>query len=437
MQITHSNVVQEDKGNNKQPTRGFSRAFIALRSRNFRLFWSGQFISLIGTWMQTMGQAWLVLQLTHSAWWLGVVGALQFIPVLLFSLFSGVIADNVPKRKLLIFTQIFSMLLAAILWLLVTTHTVQLWHVLVLATLLGVSNSLDMPVRQAFVVEMVGREALPNAIALNSSIFNMARILGPGIGGLLIGWFGEGPLFLLNAISFLPVFIGLFLMRDRELFARPERSLDHANKVGTLKSLREGLAYIRHMPAVLLIITTVGVISLFGINFNVMLPLFADSVLRIGPQGFGFISAAIGLGALLSSLWLAWGGRKPQIKAMLISGLIFGLGEIVFSLSHWYLLSLILIALVGFAQIALTSTANAALQTVTPDHLRGRIMSVYIIVFVGSNPIGNLLMGGLAHMFTPALALLLGALPCVLAAIVAWFLRAPAEKSMQTYVHEA
>lgn len=434
MQITRSHKEKEVIENNKkQEDHGISRTFIALRSRNFRLFWSGQLISLVGTWMQTTGQAWLVLQLTHSAWLLGVVGALQFVPILLFSLFSGVVADRFPKRKLLIFTQVFSMLLAATLWLLVATHTVQLWHVLVLATLLGVSNSLDMPVRQSFVAEMVGRETLPNAIALNSSIFNLARILGPGLGGLMIGWFGEAPLFLFNAISFLPVLAGLFLMRDSELFARPAKSGDQANKPGTLKSLREGLSYVGHMPAVLLIITTVGIISLFGINFNVILPLFADTVLKIGPEGFGFISAALGLGALLSALWMAWRGRQPKVTSMLISGLIFSVCEMLFALSHWYLLSLILIAVVGFAQISLTATANAALQAMTPDHLRGRIMSVYIVVFVGSNPIGNLLIGGLAHTFSASVALLICAIPCVLTALVAWFLRTPAEKSMQTY----
>ena len=434
MQIIHSHKEKQILDNNKkQNTHGISRAFIALRSRNFRLFWSGQLISLVGTWMQTTGQAWLVLQLTHSAWLLGVVGALQFVPILLFSLFSGVIADKFPKRKLLIFTQTFSMLLAATLWLLVATHTVQLWHVLVLATLLGVSNSLDMPVRQSFVAEMVGREALPNAIALNSSIFNLARILGPGIGGLLIAWLGEAPLFLLNAISFLPVLAGLFLMRDRELFVQPAKSGDHAAKTGTFKSLREGLTYIGHMPAVLLIIATVGIISLFGINFNVVLPLFADNVLKVGPEGFGFISAAIGLGALLAALWMAWSGRQPKITSMLISGLIFGVGELLFALSHWYLLSLVLIAVVGFAQISLTATSNAALQAMTPNHLRGRIMSVYVVVLVGSTPIGNLLIGGLAHTFSAPIALLICAVPCILTALVAWFLRTPAEKSMQTY----
>src|SRR5712692_6912513 len=204
----------------KQQVKGLLRTFLALRHRNFRLFWFGQLISLIGTWMQSIGQAWLVLELTHSAWLLGVVGALQFLPVMLLSLFGGVLADRLPKRKVLLFTQSFAALQATVLWVLLATGEVQLWHVLVLATLLGLTNSLDMPTRQAFVVEMVGREDLPNAIALNSSVFNMARILGPGIGGLIIAWLGLAPLFLLNALSFLPVILGLALIDLSQLYAQ-------------------------------------------------------------------------------------------------------------------------------------------------------------------------------------------------------------------------
>src|SRR5436305_3819043 len=189
----------------QQQVKGLLRAFLALRHRNFRLFWFGQMISLMGTWMQTIGQAWLVLQLTHSAWLLGIVGALQFLPVMLLALFGGVLADRLPKRTVLLFTQTSAMLQAFVLWILVATGQLHLWHILVLASLLGLTNSVDMPARQAFVVEMVGREDLPNAIALNSSLFNMARIVGPGIVGLIIAWAGVAPLFLLNAISFIPV----------------------------------------------------------------------------------------------------------------------------------------------------------------------------------------------------------------------------------------
>lgn len=416
----------------KQQVKGLLRTFLALRHRNFRLFWFGQLISLIGTWMQSIGQAWLVLELTHSAWLLGVVGALQFLPVMLLSLFGGVLADRLPKRKVLLFTQSFAMLQAVLLWALVASGQVQIWHVLVLAALLGLTNSLDMPTRQAFVVEMVGREDLPNAIALNSSLFNMARIVGPGIGGLIIAWLGVAPLFLLNAISFIAVIIGLALIDMNHLYAlarRPNVSLDTV-KQSTLQSLREGLSYVIHTPSVLLIIAVVGIISLFGINFNVILPLFATDVLHAGPEGFGFISAAFGLGSLFSALWLAWGNNKPSIRQLLIGTLAFCVLEILFAISHMYVLSLVLIAAVGFSQIAFSATANTTLQTVSPDHLRGRVMSVYMLVFAGTVPLGNLFTGGIAHLFSAPISLLLGGGLSLIAAIVGWILRKPAEKSL-------
>ncbi len=416
----------------KVQPRGFLRTFSALKHRNFRLFWTGQMVSLVGTWMQTTAQAWLVLQLTHSAWLLGVVGALQFLPVMLLALFGGVIADRVPKRKLLLFTQSFATVQSAILWLLVFTGTVQLWHILVLALMLGMTNALDMPTRQAFVVEMVGREDLPNAIALNSSLFNMARILGPGLGGLLIAWLGVTPLFLLNAISFIPVIIGLALIDQSKLntHVKPVVAGVVAPKQNTMQSLHEGLSYIAKTPSVLLIIAVIGTVSLFGINFNVVLPLFATDVLHAGPAGFGLISSAIGFGALVSALWLAWGNKKPNIQSMLLGAIIFCVLEAAFALSHLYVLSLILIAAVGFAQITFSATANTTLQTVTPDHLRGRVMSVYMLVFAGSMPIGNLFTGGLAHLYGAPISLLAGASISFIAAIVGWILRSPAEKSL-------
>ncbi len=417
-----------------QQVKGLLRAFLALRHRNYRLFWSGQLISLIGTWMQSIGQAWLVLQLTHSAWWLGIVGALQFLPVMLLSLFGGVLADRVPKRKVLLFTQSFAMLQAAILWVLIVTGAIQLWHVLVLAALLGLTNSIDMPTRQAFVSEMVGREDLPNAIALNSSVFNMARIVGPGIGGLIIATYGIMPLFFLNAISFIPVIIGLAMIDLRKLYGQVKRAVPEkgAQRQSTLQSLREGLIYVRQTPSVLLIITVIGIISLFGINFNVVLPLFvfATDVLKTGAAGFGFISSAFGLGSLLAALWLAWSNQKPSVRFLLISALAFCILEAAFALSHMYALSLLLIASVGFAQIAFSATANTTLQTVAPDRLRGRVMSVYMLVFAGSVPLGNLFTGGLAHLAGAPVALLVGAGLSLITAIVGWMLRAPAEKDL-------
>src|SRR6266567_1903082 len=422
--------------------KGVLRAFLALRHRNFRLFWTGQLISLIGTWMQTTGQAWLVLELTHSALLLGLVGALQFLPVLILSLFGGVLADRLPKRTVLRFTQSFATLQAFVLWILVATGHIQIWEVLVLAGLLGLTNSLDMPTRQAFVVEMVGREDLPNAIALNSSLFNMARVLGPGLGGLIIAWLGVAPLFLLNAFSFIAVIVGLALIDTTKLYshntlpgAKQIAAKQTVTKQSTWQSLREGLAYTARTPSALMVIVVIGAISLFGINFNVILPLFATEVLHSGPQGFGFLSSAFGLGSLASALWLAWGNNRPRIRPMLVGALAFCVLEIFFAISHLYLLSLLLIASVGFAQIAFSATANTTLQTVAPDHLRGRVMSVYMMVFAGSVPFGNLFAGSIAHLLGAPAALLAGAGLSLIAGIVGWILRAPAEKSLAKSIH--
>jgi MFS family permease len=219
------NVTQQNIGQPSSPG-GLHRAFIALRHRNFRLFWTGQLVSLIGTWMQTTGQAWLVLQLTKSAWALGVVGALQFLPVMIFALFGGALADRIPKRRVILFTQSFSLVQAAALWLLIATGTVQLWHIFVLAILLGLTNAIDMPTRQAFVAEMTGREDLPNAIALNSSVFNLARIVGPGLGGLLFAWRGISQLFLIKTRSFIPVIIGLAMMDGTQISTLAKQSVE-------------------------------------------------------------------------------------------------------------------------------------------------------------------------------------------------------------------
>ncbi len=370
--------------------KGLQRAFTSLRQRNFRFFWFGQMISLIGSRMQTLGQAWLVLELTHSAWQLGLVGALQFLPVLLFSIFGGVFADRWPKRRVLLLTEAAAMLQAFLLWVLIATGTVQLWHLYVLALLLGLTNSLDTPTRQAFVVELVGREDLSNAVALNFSLSNLARIVGPGLGGIIIATSGVTVLFLLNALSFLAVLVGLALIRSHELHAQALEHRGVGERQSTWQSLREGMDYVWKTPAVVLVILVVGLVLLFGSNFNVFLPLFATDVLHIGATGFGFLSAAIGVGSLCSALWLAWSNQRPTIRGVLIGTLVFGILEVVFAVLHIYLLSLVLIASVGFAEATFATLAITTLQTVAPNHLRGRVMSVYVLFFDGSVPLGYL-----------------------------------------------
>ncbi|GHO87485.1 MFS transporter [Dictyobacter formicarum] len=402
------------------PKKSLLRAFTSLRHRNYRLYWSGQIISLLGSYMQSIGQVWLVLELTHSAWQLGLVGALQAVPVLFFSLFGGVFADRWPKRNVLLCTQLSAMIQALLLWVLIATDTIQLWHLYILALLLGLTNSLGRPTGQAFVIEMVGREDLPNAVALNSMLSQMMRIVGPGLGGIIIAASGVPILFLLNGVSFLAVIVGLLLIKSHELHAQAPQVGSKSERKNTWQSLREGVDYVWNTPAVLLLILVVGLVLLFGSNFNVLLPLFATDVLHIGATGFGFLSAATGVGALLAALWLAWNNRQPTIRRVLVSTLILGALEVLFAVSGLYLLSIVLIASVGFMETDFAAQAMTALQTAAPDHLRGRVMSVQILFFDGSLPLGYLLMGWLSGLFGPARAMLIGALLCLLITAAGW-----------------
>jgi MFS family permease len=406
------------------------RTLTSLRQRNFRLFWFGQMVSLMGSSMQSIGQAWLVLALTHSALQLGLVGALQALPVLLFSLLGGVFADRWSKRRVLLFTQSAAMMQALFLWALIASGTLHLWHIYVLATLLGLTSSLDKPARAAFVVEMVERDDLPNAVALNSSLFTLARIVGPGLGGVIIAASGVTLLFLLNALSFIAAIVGLALIRSSELHAQALQRPEAGERQNTWQSLCEGLSYVWKTPAVLLVTLVVGLVLLFGSNFNVVLPLFATDVLHVGAAGFGFLSAALGVGALLAALWLAWGNRNPTIRSVLIGTLVFGVLEVVFAVLHIYLLSLTLIASVGFAETAFAFQSITMLQAVAPDHLRGRVMSVYVVFFDGSVPIGYLLTGWLAGLYGASTGLLICALLGLLVAGAGWLWRKPAERDV-------
>ncbi len=414
----------------QQPEKGLLRAITSLRQRNFRLFWCGQMISLMGSYMQSIGQTWMVLELTHSAWQLGLVGALQAVPILLFSIFGGVFADRWPKRRVLLVTQAAAMIQALLLWALIATGTLQLWHIYVLALLLGLTNSLGRPASRAFVVELVGREDLPNAVALNSSLSSLTRIVGPGLAGIIIAASSVTMLFLLNALSFLAVLVGLALIKSRELHAQALQPRSVGERQNTWQSLREGVAYVWKTPAVSLLVLVVGLVLLFGSNFNVVLPLFATNVLHVGATGFGFLSAATGVGALLSGLWLAWSNQQPTIRRVLIGTLVFGVLEAVFAVSHLYLLSLVLIASVGFTEETFAMQAMTTIQTVAPDHLSGRVMSVQVLFFDGSLPLGYLLMGWLSGLFGAPIALLTGALLSLLVARAGWMWRKPAEKNV-------
>ena len=317
-----------------------SQAMSAFQHRNYRLFFGGQAISLVGTWMQQVAQAWLVLELTHDPIWLGIVSAAQFIPVIILGLFAGVAADALPKRRVLIATQIAMMVLAAILAVLVFTDVVEVWMILVLAFLLGIANAVDMPVRQAFSIELVGREDIGNAVALNSAMFNGARVVGPALAGLAIAAFGVGPAFAINAVSFLAVIIGLRLMDDEALHV-PNRIARPDSARAVVRNLKEGLRYVRGTPIVLLAVTTVGVVATVGMNFNVLIPAFAQNDLQSGAAGYGFLMAASGVGSLLAAVRLVIGGR-PRAVRLATGALILGVASLALAVTREFPVALVL-----------------------------------------------------------------------------------------------
>ena len=395
----------------------------ALRHRNFRLFWFGQLISLVGTWMQALAQAWLILLLTHDPFWLGVVAGVQFLPVLILGLFGGIIADVLPKRKTLIGTQVASMLLALALAALSFANVVQVWQILVLAALLGVVNAVDMPTRQAFVVEMVGREDVTNAVGLNSAVFNAARVVGPAVGGLLIGALGVTACFFVNGLSFVAVIGGLLLMREADLL--PTARLARPTSVGgVVGNLAEGLRYVRVTPVVLLAVVLVGLVSTFAMNFNVVIPALAQDVLGVGATGLGLLMASMGLGSLTAALVVA-SFRRPRPWIIVLGALGLGVMELVLAGVRSYPVALVAMYGAGVAAIAMMISANTSIQLAVPDRLRGRVLSVYTTVFAGSTPIGAPVIGWLASAFSTEVALAVGGGIAVVAALAAgaWILR--------------
>jgi MFS family permease len=388
--------------------------FRALQNRNYRLFYTGQAISLSGTWMQTIAQAILVIQLTDSKIALGTVTMLQFLPITMFVLFAGVIADRVPKRNFIFATRTLAMAQAIILAVLVYSGHVQLWHVYVLAFVLGIANAFEQPTRQAFIVEMVGKKDLMNAIALNSGLFNGARLIGPAIGGVIIDLFGVETAFLLNGLSFIPILLSLALM-DTSQLEQPERRV--AGRMNPLGELREGLSYAFRTPSAFLIIILVAIVGTFGYNFTVMLPLISEYVLDRGSRGLGFMTAAVGLGALISALVLA-NRSRAAISTLFVGGFAFTALLAAVALSQWYLLTLALLLLLGLANTAFASTANTSLQLAAPDHLRGRVMALYMLLFAGSTPIGGFLTGFLAETMGVSSAIMVNAICCLAGVLI-------------------
>jgi len=355
--------------------------------------------------MQNLGQAWLVLELTHSSFKLGIVSALQFLPMLFLSFPAGVLIDYFPKRMIIIATQTVMMVLAFTLAALQWTGVVQYWHVLVLAAILGVANTVDMPARQAFIVEMVGKEDLMNAIALNSSIFNAARAIGPAIAGLLIGAMGTGACFFVNGLSYLAVILGLWLIT----FAEPRTTREGSYRI--MADIREAMGYIRNTPVVMVTILLVAVVSIFGTNFNVLVPVFARQELHRDAAAFGFLMSAFGTGALIGAVSLAALSRQgPKPSFLLGGGAALSLILILIGTQNSYAWTALLLALAGWCLVTFFGMANSTVQLNTEDQLRGRVMSVYTFTFGGLTPFGSLFAGSVAHYVNAPFTFALGGL---------------------------
>jgi MFS family permease len=379
------------------------RALGALRHRNYRLFLGGQLVSTIGTWMQSLAQPWLVLQLTHSAFLVGLVLALQYLPVLGLAPIGGLIADRFPKRRVLQLTQAAFMVPALFLFIVSWTGVVTYWMVLLAALAWGLVQLVDVPTRQAFAVEMVGREDLMNAIALNSSVWNAAAVIGPALAGVVIAFLGVPICFLINAVSYLAVIGGLALMRNLPTL------LPDLARQPLQQRMMEGARYVRRDPVVGAMLIVVGVFSLFAMNRLTLMPLFAEDVLHVGAVGFGLLMGSLGLGSLMGALTLALVAPQPSGRRQFWVGVCWALALLGFSFSRLLALSMALLFVAGFCQMWFLATANTRIQTATPDRLRGRVMAFYAQAVMGVAPLGATQAGALASFVGAPAAMAVGA----------------------------
>jgi MFS family permease len=387
--------------------------FRALSHRNYRLFFGGQGISLIGTWMQQIAMSWLVYRLTDSALLLGVVGFTSRIPTFLLASLAGVLADRWNRHRVLVITQTLSMIQAMILAILVLTGAIAVWHIIFLSLSLGLINALDIPTRQSFVVDMIEkREDLGNAIALNSSIVNGARLIGPSVAGMLIATLGEGMCFLLNGLSFIAVIFALLAMK-----ITPKKRETQSSKV--FQGLKEGFSYAFGFAPIRSVLLLLGLVSLMGMPFTVLMPIFAEKILHGGPQALGFLSGATGVGAIAGSIYLA--SRKSVLglgRIIVISSNLFGIGLIGFSLSRLFWLSLLMMLLTGFGMMVEMASSNTVLQTIVEEDKRGRIMGFYTMAFMGMVPFGSLLAGTLANNIGAPNTVMIGGVACILGSVL-------------------
>lgn len=395
------------------PTAGPVRAPLlrVFRHRSYRLFFAGQLVSLMGTWMQSVAQGWLVYRLTDSAVLLGVVAFASQVPVLFFSMLGGALADRADKRRVLMATQALSMFQAALLAVLTLTGTVEVWHIVALAASIGLINAVDIPTRQAFTIEMVGRDDLRHAIALNSIMFNIARIAGPGAAGVLVALAGEGVCFAYNAFSYAAVLVSLVAMR---LPVRPRRAPS-----SPLEDLKAGFAYVRGNPRMRTVLLLLAASGFFGGPYLALMPVFARDVLAQGAEGLGFLMAAVGTGALLGAYAMTRVPDRFAAFAPVLSAALFGAGLVVFSNSGWYELSLVLLVPTAFGLMLQGATTNSLVQHLADEDMRGRVMSFFAMAFIGMMPWGSLALGALAEALGVGTAVTLGGTAVIAAAALA------------------
>ncbi len=398
----------------------FRNVFRALKFRNFRLFFIGQSISLIGTWMQSIAMSWLVYRMTGSALLLGIVAFSSQIPTFILSPFAGVFADRYNRHRIVIVTQTLSMIQAFILAYLTLAGKIQVWQIIALGLFLGCINAVDIPTRQSFLIDMVEKkEMLGNAIALNSAMFNGARLIGPTVAGILVAVVGEGICFLLNALSFIAVIASLLMMKLTKI-----EDKGRASRV--MQELKEGVIYTFNSKPIRSILMLLSIISMLGMSYVVLMPVFARDIHHGGPATLGVLMAAIGVGALIATLYLASRKTTPTLeKGIPIAAAIFTGGVILFALSRVLWVSIILLVITGFGFLTTTASSNTILQTIVHDDKRGRVMSFYTMAFMGMAPIGSLLAGALASKFGATDALLFGGFSCLFANLVFYRLTNP------------
>ncbi|MCL6096919.1 MAG: MFS transporter [Patescibacteria group bacterium] len=378
------------------------RIFPALKSKNYALYFSGQLISLVGTWLQIVAQGWLVLQLTNSVFLLGVVSAISTLPTLLFSLYGGVIVDRFPKKKILLFTQSSSMALAFILGILTVLKLINVPEIMVLAFLLGIITAVDAPARQSFVPEIVGKQNLASAIALNSGAFNAARVVGPAIAGFLIAIVGTGGAFILNGISYIAVIAALFAMKVPSVVRK--------NNLNPMAAIKEGLSYSFSHPVIRSLLLLIAVVSIFGWSYTTIMPAIAQNVYHMGATGLGYLYSAGGLGALAGMVVVSATLRKVSPTKYIFGGnLIFAVSIFLFSLYLNFTFALIFIFFAGFGLLVQITTINSTIQSMVGDQIRGRVMSIYVLMFIGTTPIGSYQIGWLSDKFGTSFAMQLGA----------------------------